>query len=143
MHSYCSLSMRWALQDEYILEAGLNNDIELPYTCRGGICGYVSAISCPPPPFRLNTCMPVHQQERSRIQHFNVKYCQEGRQSKQDRTRLACLLHLICRSCVGRVCEGEVDMSDVSHQLPSLTCAFLSNGQICLTHSASLAIACL
>ena len=28
---------RW--QDTYILEAGLNNDVELPYTCRGGICG--------------------------------------------------------------------------------------------------------
>lgn len=27
------------VQDTYILEAGLNNDVELPYTCRGGICG--------------------------------------------------------------------------------------------------------
>ncbi|EIE27567.1 ferredoxin, partial [Coccomyxa subellipsoidea C-169] len=26
-------------KDTYILEAGLNNDVELPYTCRGGICG--------------------------------------------------------------------------------------------------------
>ena len=26
-------------QDTYILDAGLDNGIELPYTCRGGICG--------------------------------------------------------------------------------------------------------
>ncbi|KAK9917375.1 hypothetical protein WJX75_003684 [Coccomyxa subellipsoidea] len=44
-----------AAYDTYILEAGLNNDVELPYTCRGGICG----------------------------------------------------------ACVGRVAEGEVDMTDI------------------------------
>ena len=32
------------LQDTYILEAGLQNDVELPYTCRGGICGYASSV---------------------------------------------------------------------------------------------------
>lgn len=29
----------WALQDSYILDAGLDAGVELPYTCRGGICG--------------------------------------------------------------------------------------------------------
>ena len=35
------MTLTWAEQDTYILEAGLQNDVELPYTCRGGICGYV------------------------------------------------------------------------------------------------------
>lgn len=26
-------------QDGYILDAGLNAGLELPFTCRGGICG--------------------------------------------------------------------------------------------------------
>lgn len=33
-------------QDTYILEAGLNNDVELPYTCRGGICGSACGPVC-------------------------------------------------------------------------------------------------
>ena len=44
--------MHWAVQDEYILEAGLNNDVELPYTCRGGICGYVAALFLPTSTFQ-------------------------------------------------------------------------------------------
>ena len=28
------------LQDSYILDAGLDAGLELPYTCRGGICGW-------------------------------------------------------------------------------------------------------
>ena len=27
------------MQDSYILDAGLDAGLELPYTCRGGICG--------------------------------------------------------------------------------------------------------
>lgn len=27
------------VQDSYILDAGLDAGLELPYTCRGGICG--------------------------------------------------------------------------------------------------------
>jgi ferredoxin len=48
-------------QDTYILDAGLDAGLELPFTCRGGICG----------------------------------------------------------ACVGRVAEGEVDMSDVSDAPPA------------------------
>jgi ferredoxin len=47
-----------ARKDTYILDSGLDAGLELPFTCRGGICG----------------------------------------------------------ACVGRVAEGEVDQSDVSHR---------------------------
>ena len=40
VNTSCLLTVPWAEQDTYILEAGLQNDVELPYTCRGGICGY-------------------------------------------------------------------------------------------------------
>lgn len=37
----CSFSNIVPTQDQYILDAGLDAGLELPYTCRGGICGCV------------------------------------------------------------------------------------------------------
>ena len=32
------------LQDTYILDAGIDAGLELPFTCRAGICGYAAAV---------------------------------------------------------------------------------------------------
>ena len=39
--NWCELSRRGVAlhQDTYILDAGLEAGLDLPYTCRGGICG--------------------------------------------------------------------------------------------------------
>lgn len=63
VNTSCLLTLPWAEQDTYILEAGLQNDVELPYTCRGGICGYDFLLPCicrgwDPPCLDRNFAMP-------------------------------------------------------------------------------------
>lgn len=99
----------WTVQDTYILEAGLQNDVELPYTCRGGICGCVT-----PSPLRA-----LHQPALTAYtstRFFGCRACV----SHCERVLYAhCMLTVspACRACVGRVVQGEIDASDVSHPL--------------------------
>ena len=74
------MSLSCALQDTYILDAGVEAGLELPFTCRAGICGY-----------DIEQCTACHG--------ISV-WCNA--------------LLTACRTCVGRVVEGQVDMSDVS-----------------------------
>ena len=98
------------VQDTYILEAGLQNDVELPYTCRGGICGCVLPV------------LPVDFFTQIYTRCSCV--CLLGYPVLQGILMVTC--H--CRACVGRVVEGEVDMSDVSHRL--ITFLRMSHGLI-------------
>jgi ferredoxin len=67
----------------YILNAAEKAGIDLPATCRGGICGYARVLcGCTPLTERLTP-------------------------TRGDAT------FFFCRACVGKVVSGKVDQSDV------------------------------